>query len=367
MRLAAAAAMRRAIVIDAGHGGIEARGKSSAIGVRGPSGTLEKHVTLDLARRVVARLGRGAVLTRDVDVNLSLAARAAMARQRGARVFVSLHANGGIGRGAETYVHTRSSAASRALAAAIHAELAGVGGGAPDVLFGELAVLSPDLHVPATAACLLEVDYLSQTDGERRLRDPAAVDVLGAAVARGIVRFGDGDAEPRTLPVAYHRLVYNPGDRNWRLIGANRAVQTARHSAGAIRRWTTYEDYDGWEDRDFTIAHHEADHDIHVVFQIAARIGGYLKESPEYSRYVAEVRISGNSTGLGGAVDADVEDARAIWDDVLDCAAVALTLVIRIEAAEPSGGMRTVCRPLVIFGDGTTKEDHPIVTPGIGS
>ena len=64
------------------------------------------------------------VLTRDQDMNLSLAERAAVARRQGAGIFISLHGNGGADRrGAETYVHPRGSAASRALAAAIHGEL----------------------------------------------------------------------------------------------------------------------------------------------------------------------------------------------------------------------------------------------------
>src|SRR5215207_4039398 len=52
------------IIIDAGHGGSEPAGNSSAYGGRGQRGVVEKDVTLDIAKHVVARLGGAAALTR---------------------------------------------------------------------------------------------------------------------------------------------------------------------------------------------------------------------------------------------------------------------------------------------------------------
>src|SRR5262249_36420445 len=52
-------------VIDAGHGGQHPLGKSTPLGVRGPSGTLEKDVTLELAHMVAAHLRGRAILTRN--------------------------------------------------------------------------------------------------------------------------------------------------------------------------------------------------------------------------------------------------------------------------------------------------------------
>src|SRR5262245_3499023 len=103
-------------VLDPGHGGSRAAGGSSARGVRGPAGTLEKDVTFALARTVAARLGRDACLTRSGDENPTLAARARTARDRDARIFLSLHANGGEGRGSEAWVHPNGGARSVALA-----------------------------------------------------------------------------------------------------------------------------------------------------------------------------------------------------------------------------------------------------------
>ncbi len=80
----------RAIVIDAGHGGEED-------GARGPSGALEKQITLNVARKLKAslegRLGLRVILTRDADTTVGLDERAALANNNKADLFVSLHAN----------------------------------------------------------------------------------------------------------------------------------------------------------------------------------------------------------------------------------------------------------------------------------
>jgi N-acetylmuramoyl-L-alanine amidase len=83
----------RTIVVDAGHGGEEE-------GARGPDGTLEKNVTLGVARRLKAaleaRLGVRVILTRDADTTVGLDERAALANNNKADLFVSLHANASV-------------------------------------------------------------------------------------------------------------------------------------------------------------------------------------------------------------------------------------------------------------------------------
>jgi N-acetylmuramoyl-L-alanine amidase len=182
------------IVIDAGHGGDTPRGGSSPFGSRGPQGTLEKDVTLALARRIGVGLGARAVLTRHDDRNLSLAERTAIACRHGARVFLSIHANRGAPheRGAEGFVHSRATDASRALAGGLLRQLGRFGGGASAPLTAELAALTPE-HLPSgSAACLLEVDYLSSPEGERRLGDARALDDLAAAIVRGVEEYVEG-------------------------------------------------------------------------------------------------------------------------------------------------------------------------------
>jgi N-acetylmuramoyl-L-alanine amidase len=80
---------RRTVVLDPGHGGTEE-------GARGPSGLLEKDVTLALSRtiqEVLTRHGYRVVATRSSDASVSLEDRAAAANAARADVFVSLHAN----------------------------------------------------------------------------------------------------------------------------------------------------------------------------------------------------------------------------------------------------------------------------------
>jgi N-acetylmuramoyl-L-alanine amidase len=188
------------IIIDAGHGGSTRAGSSSAYGSRGPSGLLEKDVTLDIARHVVARLGENAALTRTGDANLSLGARAAHASRDGADVFVSIHANSGPPEvaGPETWVHPDAGPGSHQLAEGIQRaleHLAGRHGAAAESRRGPMAVLSPGVLGHRTAACLVEVDYLSNPRGERRLGDPGERAAIGAAIA-GAIREHLGRAEP---------------------------------------------------------------------------------------------------------------------------------------------------------------------------
>jgi len=83
----------RAIVIDAGHGGDD-------VGAKGAQGTLEKNVTLSVARRLKAaleaRLGVRVLLTRDGDQAVASDQRAALANNNKADLFISLHANASV-------------------------------------------------------------------------------------------------------------------------------------------------------------------------------------------------------------------------------------------------------------------------------
>ena len=93
----------RRIVVDAGHGG------KDPVAV-GPSGVLEKDVTLALAKQLAKELNRQlgceVILTRSADIYLPLEERTAIANKVGADLFISLHANANKSRnayGIETY------------------------------------------------------------------------------------------------------------------------------------------------------------------------------------------------------------------------------------------------------------------------
>jgi N-acetylmuramoyl-L-alanine amidase len=80
----------RTVVIDPGHGGSE-------VGAKGPGGTLEKDVTLTVARKLrtalANNLGLQVFLTRDHDVEIALDDRTAIANNYKADLFISIHAN----------------------------------------------------------------------------------------------------------------------------------------------------------------------------------------------------------------------------------------------------------------------------------
>ena len=83
----------RTIAIDPGHGGDDT-------GTRGHNGTLEKDVTLGIARRlrnaIESQLGLRVVLTRNTDTTVALDERAAIANNNRADLFISLHANASV-------------------------------------------------------------------------------------------------------------------------------------------------------------------------------------------------------------------------------------------------------------------------------
>jgi N-acetylmuramoyl-L-alanine amidase len=90
------------IVIDPGHGGKE-------VGARGPGGSLEKDLTLQISRRLrdaLAARGLRVILTRDEDVLIEHDQRTAIANQYHADLFLSIHLNAvpfGTAEGPETY------------------------------------------------------------------------------------------------------------------------------------------------------------------------------------------------------------------------------------------------------------------------
>ncbi len=89
------------VVIDAGHGGEDP-------GAHGRNGTLEKNVTLAIARRLKVLIDATgymhAILTRDGDYFIELGQRVVKARKAHADLFVSIHA--------DSYVKSRASGSS---------------------------------------------------------------------------------------------------------------------------------------------------------------------------------------------------------------------------------------------------------------
>jgi phospholipase C len=209
----ARSAAGRLVVIDPGHGGTQSVGGSSPNNATGPAGLLEKAVTLDVARRAAAALtalGHQVRLTRSEDVNLGLAARAAVAKAAGAPVFVSIHFNGDEDdrtQGTETWVHTLASQASHDLAQWMQRHVV-VATGYRDrqVKRARFGVLDPRWHDSSTAACLLEVSFLTDPTEEQRLGQATYLDALGRAIAAGVTTYL-ADVEAKTRPSPAMRAV----------------------------------------------------------------------------------------------------------------------------------------------------------------
>ena len=215
----------RAIAIDAGHGGTD-------VGTRGPEGTLEKDVTLSVARRLQAaidrRLGLRVVLTRSADTNVTLDERAAIANNNRAHLFISLHANASMRQtatGAEVFYLSPVEYEDPGGAQAGGQRVPVVGGGTRllDIVRWERAQLrfvdrsalwaqtvaeelrarvpmSPrgvqraPLRVLVGAnmpAALVEMGFISNPGQEAQLASPAFQDAVVDAVLQSIIRFRD--------------------------------------------------------------------------------------------------------------------------------------------------------------------------------
>jgi len=144
---------------------------------------------LDISLRVrdlLARDGVRNVILRDSDLTVELPDRPRLAREAGATIFVSIHANAH-GRatvnGSETYFLTPQ---SLALAQMIQDEL-GIVLGIPSrgIKTANFLVLR-DSGVPSV---LVEAAFISNAEDEVRLRDIAFRQRIAAAIHKGIMRF----------------------------------------------------------------------------------------------------------------------------------------------------------------------------------
>lgn len=194
------------VVLDPGHGGTRIVGGSSPNNATGPTGLLEKDLTLDVALRVRALLqacGMTVVMTRTSDTNVALIDRAGFASSNGADVFVSIHFNGDASpatNGSETFLwnpRLHAQARSVDLARSVQGELVSALGlrnrGVKTTPSGAglrgFVVLDPAHHQPGTSCCLAEVSFLSNPAEEARLRTAAYKDQVARAIATGISGF----------------------------------------------------------------------------------------------------------------------------------------------------------------------------------
>jgi N-acetylmuramoyl-L-alanine amidase len=218
------------IVIDPGHGGEDP-------GAVGRGGSLEKNVTLAIARRLKAKIdatpNMRAVLTRDGDYFISLAQRVAKARRVKADLFVSVHADAWIkptARGSSVFVLSENgatSAAARWLADRENAAdlIGGVNLGVKDphlartlfdlsqtatindslklgkAVLGEIGGINTlhknhveqagfaVLKAPDIPSILVETAFISNPEEEKRLIDEGYQDRMAEALLAGMKRY----------------------------------------------------------------------------------------------------------------------------------------------------------------------------------
>lgn len=218
------------VVLDPGHGGVDP-------GALGPHGIEEKQITLAFAKTLAAKLSADGqvkvVLTRTRDIFVPLSERVAIARQAGASLFLSIHADtlSDSAHVSGATIYTESNKASDADAAREarrenQADAAGglesehVEGEVANILFDlarretlgysnvfarvfvkdwrHVAPLNKNAHrsagfvvlkAPDVPSALLELGYLSSNKDVSHLTDPKWRDMAAAAVARAIETF----------------------------------------------------------------------------------------------------------------------------------------------------------------------------------
>jgi N-acetylmuramoyl-L-alanine amidase len=198
------------VVIDAGHGG-------SDPGAKAANGVVEKKLTLDVAKRVRARLrdsGVNVFMTRDGDSAVTLDERCWKMAKLGADVFVSIHFNASRNQstaGVETYVipaagcpttaeeerrmvrgrtvdcpGNRFDAANVVLAGFIHKGVVAHSGAE------DRGIRRARFFVIRNATCpavLVECGFLSNSREAGRIMDEAFRDRLAEGVSRGVLTY----------------------------------------------------------------------------------------------------------------------------------------------------------------------------------
>ena len=199
------------VVLDPGHGG-------EANGTEGPGGTQEKAVTLQVSRKVKAliesRLGLRVVMTRDDDRTLDQDARAAIANNNRADLFVSIHANAAMRptvKGAEVYYLSvdRADLEARRRVQDPAQALPQLGGGtrAIELILWETAQLR-HLEQSAALAALVEASLRARVDMSPRPVQQAPFRVLvGANMPAVLVEIGylSHPAEEKALASSAHQ------------------------------------------------------------------------------------------------------------------------------------------------------------------
>ena len=174
----------KVIVVDPGHGG-----KHPGAGETGFSEVYEKHIVLDIATKLAAKLkARGArvIMTRTKDVTVELPQRAAIAENNRADLLVSIHADSNhkaSTRGTTLYIAPRSSYSTRKIARSILKSM-------NNAKVGSLGIRSDkNFHVlvkHSRPAVLVECGFLSNRHDAKNLNNAWYRSKMANIIATGI-------------------------------------------------------------------------------------------------------------------------------------------------------------------------------------
>jgi N-acetylmuramoyl-L-alanine amidase len=184
------------IVLDAGHGGKNLVEGSSPNNAVAPNGLLEKDLNLKIVQLVKEKLPQNqfqAFLTRDKDENLSLKSRAIKSKEIGADAFISIHFNASRKTnfdGTEVFISESSDEKDYLLAEQLLRNVSNAASvGKRGIREVDFTVLKGKYHVAKTAACLIEMAYLTNPNQAKNLSSPEYIDKLASAVTKAIVNY----------------------------------------------------------------------------------------------------------------------------------------------------------------------------------
>lgn len=178
-------------VLDPGHGGKDS-------GAKGPTGLTEKEVnfavTQILKDKLTAHLGVRVWLTRDGDVDVSLAARPKLAISKNADRFISIHHNSSSNSSSNytvVYVHPNAGNVSKDMAQKVVDQLASQLGLSKGVTSSGVATANfqvlRDLLNSGIPGILTEASFISNPSEESRLRTSAYRTREADAIYQGIL------------------------------------------------------------------------------------------------------------------------------------------------------------------------------------
>ena len=176
------------VVLDPGHGGEDQ-------GAKGPGNELEKDITIAVARATAAHLqaaGVTARLTREGDEAVSLTDRTALANRLQASVFVSIHANASLARGAhgaETY-YMRADASDPQAAQAAARENSSAPPDTVQLILWDLAHVANLNNSARLARAIQEKLNALQGIKDRGIRQAPFVVLTGATMPASLVEVG---------------------------------------------------------------------------------------------------------------------------------------------------------------------------------